>query len=264
MKRFYIALAVVLVALVGVIGWQVLSGEQEPVYKGRKLSEWLRIDSHSPPEVPYWLAEDAVRKIGTNGIPTLLRWLRTRDSALKLEVIHLIQRQHILDIHIWPASEWNGLAQRGFSILGTNAQAAVPELIEIARRDISLISRQCAIASLGHIGPPAKQAVPDLLDWATNSSLRTSALSSLLSIDPEAPVKAGLIRPLPRGYPGLGQPMVHTIQSLGALGPAARGVVPTMLQWATNSNEAVRRAATNALLHIDPEAPAKAGITNSP
>jgi C-terminal processing protease CtpA/Prc len=40
-KRVYIALAVLLVMLVGVIGWQVLR-ERQPVYQGKRLSVWLK------------------------------------------------------------------------------------------------------------------------------------------------------------------------------------------------------------------------------
>jgi hypothetical protein len=83
---------------------------------------------------------------------------------------------------------------RVFYLLGTNAQTAVPALIEIADEDISLISRLRAIESLGYIGPPAKEAVPSFLRWATNPdiSVRNMARAWLLRIDPEAAAKAGV------------------------------------------------------------------------
>src|SRR5271169_2879978 len=40
LKRVQVALAVVLVTLAGVIGWQGLR-LREPVYEGRRLSDWL-------------------------------------------------------------------------------------------------------------------------------------------------------------------------------------------------------------------------------
>ena len=39
-KRVYIALAVLLVMLAGVIAWQVLH-LREPIYQGKRLSSWL-------------------------------------------------------------------------------------------------------------------------------------------------------------------------------------------------------------------------------
>jgi hypothetical protein len=41
-RRVYIALAVLLVMLAGVIAWQVLR-LREPVYQGKRLSYWLEI-----------------------------------------------------------------------------------------------------------------------------------------------------------------------------------------------------------------------------
>jgi carboxyl-terminal processing protease len=47
-KQFYIALAVLLVILAGVIAWQVLR-LREPVYQGKPLSVWLKsFDMGSP------------------------------------------------------------------------------------------------------------------------------------------------------------------------------------------------------------------------
>ncbi len=50
-KRVYIALAVLLVTLAGVMAWQGLrEREREPVYQGKRLSVWLR-DSSSTGEL---------------------------------------------------------------------------------------------------------------------------------------------------------------------------------------------------------------------
>jgi len=50
------------------------------------------------------------------------------------------------------------------------------------------------------------------------------------------------------------------IQSLGFIGPQAKAAVPPLLQWAANTNDALRISARAALLEIDPAAAAKAGI----
>ena len=81
-KRVQVALAFVLVATAGVIVWQGLR-EREPVYQGKPLSVWLqRYNTHGSfiglrPEP---MADEAVRQIGTNAIPTLLHMLRAHDS----------------------------------------------------------------------------------------------------------------------------------------------------------------------------------------
>lgn len=196
MKRVYTALAALAAALVGVIAWQAAQ-PSEPVYKGKPLSLWLRnyttYDHYGwiyPRRAPQ--ADEAVRQIGTNAIPTLLRLLRARDSALELKLVNLVRWQHVLEIKFTPADEWNLAAVMGFAALGTNAQSAVPALIEMATP--SDASRICAIRALGYIGPSAKQAVPTLLRWAFNSDTEVSRVArlALYRVDPEAYAKAGI------------------------------------------------------------------------
>lgn len=130
--------------------------------------------------------------MGTNAIPTLLRLLGAKDSALKLTAINLLGRvDHRLVGHA-SAMYWNAAAAFGFKALGTNAQTAVSELVKIGRQNISPTSRGSAVLSLGYIGQPARQAVPDLLQWATNKdrSLSLNAIWALTRIDPEAAAKA--------------------------------------------------------------------------
>src|SRR6266700_7337487 len=109
-KRVQIALAVLFVAVGGVIAWQVLR-LREPVYQGKRLSFWLQ--RYSPdgdsPEV-----DEAMRIMGTKAIPTLLGNLQARDSALK-------QILAALGLHYTPAETRHMRAERGFKALGADA-----------------------------------------------------------------------------------------------------------------------------------------------
>src|SRR5882724_229678 len=57
------------------------AGDKEPTYEGRSLSEWLHeLDPHlmyevhhPPPEIV------AIRQIGTNALPLLLKWMAAKD-----------------------------------------------------------------------------------------------------------------------------------------------------------------------------------------
>jgi hypothetical protein len=71
-----------------VLIFTVWPGEREPEYQGKKLSEWL--DDYWPGRghlisiPPDWErnrleAEVAVRRIGTNGLPWMVEWLRNAD-----------------------------------------------------------------------------------------------------------------------------------------------------------------------------------------
>jgi hypothetical protein len=189
--RVKIVLTIVSVVLVGVIVSQVLTHQGQPVYKGKPLTRWLRDYAMGSPAQRGEAAE-AVSRIGTNAIPTLLQMLRAKDSAVKARVMNLLQRQRIIRIECTPANVWNGLGQAGFALLGAKGKSAVPALIEIADHNISLESRGHAVLSLGSIGPVAKEAVPALLRWGTNADqkLRLEAGVSLRIIDPES-AKAG-------------------------------------------------------------------------
>jgi hypothetical protein len=179
--------------------------EAEPVYEGKTLSEWLLVEywSESMTASPYVgqiivghgnrEAEEAIRGMGTNGIPTLLRLLRAKDSALKARAMSLLTRQRVIHVEYQPDHVWNNAASMGFKALGTNGYMGLPELIEIAKQRGSPLSQLLAIRSLGYLGPSAKEAVPSLLRWATNSNnnIRSVSINVLRQIDPEAAAKAG-------------------------------------------------------------------------
>jgi hypothetical protein len=143
-KRVYIALAVLLVMLAGVIAWQVLH-LREPIYQGKRLSSWLEAYKlYGVAGVETWQvrveqqeADEAVRRIGTNALPTLLRMLRAKDSALKVKLMDLAQKQRFIHINYIPSDELNYRACSAFGVLRAKAQSAVPALIRIYEQNIS-------------------------------------------------------------------------------------------------------------------------------
>jgi hypothetical protein len=205
MNRIKIAIALVLLALAGVIVWQAWPSP-EPVYKGKRLSEWLRMYAT-------WEGEGAVTNVGseiltvsmspgataalhhfgTDAIPALLRLVRTKDSALKTKLLHLARGQHIVKINTLSEGQWHAAAWYGFFELRTEAESAVPSLMEIADENISPSSRDCAMRCLDIIEPP-RDAVPGLVSWVTNSDVRLRNFANrwLPWLDPEAAAKAGI------------------------------------------------------------------------
>jgi len=182
-KRLEIAIAVLAVALVGVIGWQVAQPTQpEPLYEGKTLSAWLKAsEKQKSGDDPF---SQAVRQTGTNAIPTLLLWLRAKDSVLKAKLMDLAQRQHLVEIEYQGALKWNAAAKHAFRALGTNAESAVPALAGIVNENISPDSRTFALMSLANIGP---SAIPTLVTaYATNADteLQHAVMEVLDGIDP--------------------------------------------------------------------------------
>jgi HEAT repeat protein len=317
-QRVPIALAVLLVAVVGVIAWQVLR-LREPVYQGKPLSLWLQ--GYSPdgdsPEV-----DDAVRAMGTNAIPTLLGMLQVKDSQLKLTLAALGFR--------YTSAETQHLrAQKGFSALEADASNAVPALIEIYKQNTSPTAGRAAANALVEIGPAAKTAIPALMKSAasTNSHVRAFALCTLGRMalesklvvpvliqglhDPDhevrysaafglaalafmggdaKPATAALMETLKDSHPserataamalghihsdpGLVVPaliemlrdadvQLHALAAtaLGEFGNQGKPAVAPLIELLSQGNQDARKAATNALKAIDPEAAAQAGV----
>src|SRR5215831_14678396 len=96
--RAVLALAVIGL-LAGFIWILAREGLRHPVYRVKSLEVWLRTYSpRSPYQLgsPHWKeTDDAVRHIGTNGIQTLVRMIRAKDSNLKLTLVALAQKQHV-------------------------------------------------------------------------------------------------------------------------------------------------------------------------
>jgi hypothetical protein len=301
-----IILGVVLFGAIGLIVWLMAQqpSEPEPTYRGRRLSALLKVTwvSVKPGDLGVtgnWEdIEQAVGQIGTNAIPTLLRWSSTRssDSRLKLGVMRLLVRQPLFKVHFASSLGLSFAATYGFRALGTNAAAAVPALMQIANGKPG--SRQDAIMSLGYIGPAAEAAVPSLLrltgdtNWAirlfsfvalgkihsrpedvfpalynglqdTNQRVRMAAAFAFAGFGESAasavPQLIGIASSTPSGVSN-----TSAIQALGCIGPGAKEAVPHLLVWATNTDSQMQSEAKTALLQIDPEAAARAGITNKP
>ena len=245
-KRAKIALTVLAVALVGVIVRRV-GQTTEPVYQGKLLSEWLKYLPPTPATqgTQHQLqARKAVRQIGTNAIPALLRMLQAEDSALKVKLLDLLQRQRVLKVEFTPAEEWNQAASYGFAELGTNAQGAVPALRDILDEKQSSLTLR-AIGALISIGPPARDAVPSILRWATNADclMRYEAIRALGSIhaQPERAVPV-LVNALNEPTPLDERVFIRetAASALRSFGPDAKSAVPALVEFLNTHDDSWR------------------------
>lgn len=149
---------VLLLALLGALVWDG-TRRREPVYEGRELSSWLErhvptSDANPPYNSAGWhKANEALKTIGTNGIPTLLRMIEAHEPPPFVRtLLDLAQRQRWVRIHYRYPSQRNEEAEYAFAVLSTNAASAVPELIRIYQRNASPSSQRCAALALGHVG----------------------------------------------------------------------------------------------------------------
>ncbi len=243
----------------------VAAWSAEPKYGGKSLTKWLKLykeaDEGTSDERQ---AIAAVRTIGTNALPQLVKWVASADLDEQSQ------------------------AEKGFQILGPAAEPAVPSLgkmLASTNEVISLIAGQC----LGHIGAPA---LPELLAGLTNRHFKVGTVAALaiaelgtnaspavpiflrhlenpnhfyreraadalgnLQIEPETVVPAlmHLLRDDSKAARYL------AIRGLGNFEFRARSAVPAITALLTDPEDGVREAATNTLLKIAPEV-----ITNTP
>src|SRR3954463_12818626 len=182
-------------AIVSVVIFSQLRGVHEPVFEGRKLTSWLErhvpSSSADPPyNSPGWhKAEAALRQIGTNAIPTLLKMIEAKDPPpWMLNMMQWGERHRVIRRRYRWANERNEEAEYAFSVLKTNGAQAVPELIRIYQRNASPSSQRCAALALGHFGHAAEAAVPVLIRnfGHTDRQVRFYAVSAVMSIGGKA------------------------------------------------------------------------------
>jgi HEAT repeat protein len=288
MKNWHKLSLFLAVAVVAGVALGLASHDQEPSYNGRSLSDWLvALTDHSPEGEPE-VAEEAIRQIGTNAIPFLVRYSGYTPSLLRLGSTAAISRLGHWLGRDW-GEPWNRREARGtgameaLGILGPAAATAIPELTRLMNSSGDFERARHATFALGHIG---RQALPPLMTVLTNpqSPLRGCAALSLSLLGTNAlPAVPILIEYLQattdlalcattslgklQQEPHLVVPaLINTLQdsrpeircaaarALGQFGDQARPAQPALVNLLSDTDEGTRYAVTNALRAIAPEA----------
>jgi hypothetical protein len=147
-----------------VVGAAVLlwpRGEREPVYQGKKLSEWIKRPN------PVWEGgaerterDKAIRAIGTNALPFLLRWINFDspfDTRME-KVVEKLYRRRVVPgawLAYWDKKERRAdYSVAAFAILGSQASPAIPELVQLVSGTNAYVARLAEYA-LENIGTNA-------------------------------------------------------------------------------------------------------------
>ena len=264
-KRLKFTFAGLLVVLIGA-GILAFLHDNEPRYEGKRLSTWMKgfwpraglgfvMPLSEEPE--YVKAVEALRSVGTNATPTLLKMLRASDPPWKVKLMGLANRQKFIPIRFESAAEQNVLASMAFREF-EGASNAVPDLIQIYHENHSEFSQHSVVSVLGSIGPAAELAVPSLIPAAVhgNGSIRGNAIAALGGIH----ARPDLVIPVLTNAlldPDL---MIRSAAAsgLGQFGGQARSAIPALVELLKYNDENGSRAAAGALEQIDPEAAAEA------
>jgi hypothetical protein len=201
MKRLRIIIMVVMILLVG---WLVVHDfrNRDPQYEGRTLSEWLEDyqDSTRADTMPgrFEASTNALKHIGTNAIPTLLRWAAAKDIPGVIRAEGFIHSLGWENFHISNSLDKHSFAYCGFQILGQGAMSATPALVKLARTGPETF-RLDAAACLIMIEPDKEKILPVLNELLEDPNEAFAARIVLLYRDsyPEEAEKADAYKRFP-------------------------------------------------------------------
>ncbi len=128
--------------------------DREPSYNGHSLSEWLHAarPGYINPPAPPAEATAAVRRIGTNALPTLLKWASYDPTRLQSKLRPIVS-----------GSDHPADAEDGFRILGPVARPAIPGLTRLAIKSSSDERVMRCARCLASIGPDAVPALAEVI-----------------------------------------------------------------------------------------------------
>ena len=126
MRRFIIVLCGAILS--GAAWIAVGKAPPEPTWAGYSLSDWLQSGYGSGMthvEGDWEEADEAVRGMGTNAIPYLVRELGAKHSPLKWWFVKMTWKQSLVHVPYTPADERRERAIAAFEALGSVATSAV-------------------------------------------------------------------------------------------------------------------------------------------
>lgn len=186
-RKLALAAGILALAIAGLWLWSALTSPPEPEYQGKPLSYWLeQLDGPNPVTMPHTVA--ALRAMGSNAIPSLVKTIATPPSRLRLRLANLawriaFLREHFGGTFLTPYGIRVGRAQRALSLMELVAKEAVPPLARALASPDEVLRAQAA-ATLGSMGSQAKDAQPNLfaLQKDHSVSVRRNMLLALAEI----------------------------------------------------------------------------------
>ncbi len=205
MKRLRIISIMVAVLFLGILAIAVFRA-REPRYEGGTLTEWvddyLRVESGDFPtredEEAMRKCKHAIRQIGTNAIPALLKWMQATDSPMRVKLNTLLDKQSLIQFRFPDAYHCHWRGYIGFRTLRKNAVAAVPDLTKLLESPDPQ-QRGLAFNSICAIDHDGRNLLPVILQSLQNSqsNIRISAAVYLVENYPAEAEKADVYKMFP-------------------------------------------------------------------
>lgn len=268
--------------------WQS-SRPRQPEHQGIPLDQWLQAYnraglSPSNDQANIEQISGAIRAMGSDSLPFLLKHIVHRDSIIAQKVFDLAARQHLFKLPVHHGDSYCAPSILALMVLGPDARPILPGLSKAA-----LASSQKALFAMLALGT---NAIPTLesVCLSTNRETRSQAalyIAALRSAGPQSLLRWDWSRD-PLSHPLLsihdkrsgdyGAELVNLLQSSNAtvrlasadaiaLHPLMRmpvqSVIPLLRERLNDSNREVRQSATNALKELN-TAGASLGIIKPP
>jgi len=252
MKRRRILLLLALAAVAGgIVVWPL--GPKEPVYQGKRLTEWIQ-EARGPIQrsaTRHWptqaererseAARQAVKAIGTNAIPFLVSELVRPESKWRTSFNRWASKHPAIRFRFADFDTRILNAANGLGILGRDAAPALPTLAEY----------------LGHnrLGFTAAMAMGKVEDLAIPYFLKAIASMDTLAAENAGTSMAGQIRDVESAIPSLVQLLQHTNEwtrrvaawTLGGIRSQAEAMVPALTELLSDPVPIVQAHACHAL-----------------
>jgi hypothetical protein len=191
------------------IAW--LTREREPMYQGWTLSQWITPEKgHNPGDALRAEAREAVRHIGTNAFPHLIRWLGYEGPPSRVRPILITALRKLPEtllpdsvdqwMHMAPEDRRAMCACAAFNALGDEARTAIPQLTQLMNNAQARDGSVRAVFALAAIGT---NALPVLVaQLANTNAINRTAVASALGGAAHLRADTNAVMPL----------LIHTLQ----------------------------------------------------
>jgi len=280
-----------LVILGAAVVWLLLPRNDEPVYQGTKLSDWItsaQLLNRSRASPGDGQDVEAILLIGTNALPYLAKWIayvpprprrepklfgitipfRTRDtkaelaqgSAIALRILGPRAAPALPDLVYLLKGTNVVVAYRAFTSICDIGIEGAPALLDYVtnRHAYSCGSKLEPINAMDNLGTNGVLVVPALLQCLNSQDSKAAGTAALLlaNIGKQlgAAPQAAIVGALARATDFADKHIRHrAVFALGRLGPSAQSAVPMLVRALNDSDVWVRNAATNSLKKIAPQ-----------
>jgi HEAT repeat protein len=225
-------------------------GPEARVFQGKSVATWAR-QCTAPSQLQRDEATVALKALGSNAVPGLLKLLGARDSFLRREVWTLVPklpaplaRTILKAVQPPDAALLRKGAAHGLAAVGPPAEPAVPAL-GLALHSGEMELRWEAGLALGHIGKPAVRVLAPALA-SNNPHIRHCAVSGLNVMGEDAlPAAPALLKAL-EDKNGIAVSAAACLAKLGT------NVVPFLTNEMANPDPLLRQRATHGLGVVHP------------